>query len=111
CCVPFLAGTAFATQTVNFANVTRNGATVTGPLFVAVGDVVKFDALLAANGAANPPGTSGLGLCLEYSIPTSGDPTIANALSASYVGTGTPTALAGCSAGQSPVVPGANTMV
>src|SRR5512144_1232063 len=57
---------AIAVQSVDFANVSRNGVAAGSPLFVAAGDRVKFDAVLTANGAANPPGTSGLSLCLEY---------------------------------------------
>ena len=78
--VSLTSGLAQAVQTVNFANITRNGAAATNPVFVVSGDVVKFDASLTANGAANPPGTTGLGLCLEYKQSVVNDPTVANLL-------------------------------
>jgi hypothetical protein len=106
-----ISGLAEAVQTVNFTNITRNGAAATSPIFVVSGDVLKFDASLTANGAANPPGTTGLGLCLEYNQPAVNDPTIANLLATDLVAAGSPTALVDCIAGGATTTPGANFMV
>ncbi|MEO8137080.1 MAG: hypothetical protein ABI831_24270 [Betaproteobacteria bacterium] len=106
-----LAGAAHAAQIVQFTNVTRNGIAVTGPVFVGGGDAVKFDALLTANGAANPPGTLGLGLCLEYQRAAVNDPLITNVLSTGLVARGAPVPLSGCTQGGSPLVEGADFMV
>src|SRR5690349_22750369 len=78
--LPLFPLSAQAVQSVDFVNITRNGAPSSNPLFVTGGDVVRFDAYLTANGGANPPGTSGLGLCLEYKRAATGDPAIANVL-------------------------------
>ena len=44
-------------------------------VFVVGGDVLRFDASLTANGTQpNPPGTTGLGLCLEYQQSAVDDP-------------------------------------
>jgi len=110
-CAALLACTAHATQTVNFTNLTRNAAAVASPVFVGSGDTVKFDATLVANGSANPPGTGGLGLCLEYKRSATGDPAINNVLSNGNVGSGNPTPLEGCAAGGSTATAGADYMV
>lgn len=110
-CMPLFAGLAHAVQTVNISNVTRNGAAVNAPVFVAANDVIKFDAILAANGPSNPPGTAGLGLCLEYRRSAVGDPALANVLQTATVGNGTPTPLSDCIAGQAAIVPDADYMV
>jgi uncharacterized protein DUF5648 len=111
CCAPFVAGSASAVQTVQSVNTTRNGVAVASPVFVASGDVVKFDAMLTANGAQNPPGTSGLGVCLEYNAAAAGNPTLGGFYFNGNVGRGTPTALSACNAGGAANVPGADTMV
>ena len=105
------AGMAHAVQTVSIANLTRGGAPVTSPLFVAAGDVVKFDASLTANGSANPPGSFGLGLCLEYKVGAIGHPNIGNLSMTDLLANGDPDTLAGCTAGGSVNVPGADSMV
>ncbi|MFS8085834.1 MAG: hypothetical protein ACMG6H_09405, partial [Acidobacteriota bacterium] len=105
------AGLAQAVQNVNFANLTRNGVGATNPMFVVSGDIVKFDASLTANGTSNPPGTTGLGLCLEYKQSAVNDPTVNNLLATDNVADGTPTALADCIAGGAVVTPGADFMV
>lgn len=110
-CACLLAGAAQALQTVQFANVTRNGSPVTGPLFVGTGDVVGFDALLTANGAANPPGTLGLGLCLLYQRAAAGDPVIRNLLPTGLVARGTAMPTSGCSEGGALPVAGTDFMV
>src|SRR5438552_11021588 len=88
CCTPLVTGLAHAVQTVGFANVARNGAAVSSPVFVGAGDSVKFDALLTANGASNPPGTAGLGLCLEYQRAAVNDPALANVFTSGRVANG-----------------------
>ena len=106
-----VAGMAQAVQTVNFANITRNAVATTGPVFVAGGDIVKFDASLTANGTSNPPGTAGLGLCLEYQRSAVNDPAISHLLSTGIVASGTPAALSGCVAGGAVVTAGADFMI
>ena len=106
-----MSGLAQAVQTVNFANITRNAAAVTSPVFVVSGDVVKFNASLTANGLANPPGTTGLGLCLEYKQSVVNDPTIGNLLATDLFADGTPSAISGCTAGGSSLTAGADFMV
>jgi hypothetical protein len=100
-----------ATQTVNFTNLTRNGTAVTSPVFIASGDVVKFDATLTASGASNPPGTTGLGLCLEYKQSAVNDPTIANILPTDAFPIGSPTPRSDCVAGGATTTLGADFMV
>ncbi len=117
------ASSAFAEQRVDMLNLTRNGVAVPGTppavLFVKPGDMIKFDATLTQNGP--PPGdpnyatakTTGIGLCLEYTLAQVGDPVIANVF--------TPEALApptaqngappGCTAGGSTDIPGADRFV
>lgn len=111
CCAPLITGLAHAVQTVDFANVTRNGAAVASPVFVGAGDSVKFDAMLDANGASNPPGTAGLGLCLEYKRAALNDPTLGNVFTSGRVANGQPSPLSECTAGSSPAVAGADYMV
>lgn len=110
-CAPLVAGLAQAVQTVSFANITRNAVAATAPVFVASGDIVKFDASLTANGNSNPPGTAGLALCLEYKQSAVNDPTIGHLLSIGILANGTPTALSGCVAGGAVLVAGADFMV
>ena len=107
-CASLLAGAAQALQTVQFANVTRNGSTVTGPVFAGAGDVVGFDAVLTANGDTS---TLGLGLCLLYQRAAAGDPVIRNLLSTGLVARGTPAPVSGCNDGGALPVPGADFMV
>jgi hypothetical protein len=102
---------AIAVQSVDFANVSRNGVAAGSPLFVAAGDRVKFDAVLTANGAANPPGTSGLSLCLEYPRAAAGDPVIASVLATGNVANGAPTQVFECDAGNAAPIAGADFMV
>ncbi|MEO7760696.1 MAG: hypothetical protein ABIS68_02160 [Casimicrobiaceae bacterium] len=109
--VAFFSGLANSAQTVDFSNISRNGVAVSAPVFAAGGDTVQFDAMLTANGASNPPGTKGLGLCLEYARAALGDPILADILSTDQVASGSPTPLSGCTAGQSASVPGADFMV
>lgn len=98
-------------QTVDVVNLTRNGAAVAGPVFVSAGDVIKFDALLTANGTTAAP-AAGLGLCLEYKQSLLGDPTIRNLYNNNtLLANGQPSELNGCTAGNSTVVPGADWMV
>ncbi|MBK7471383.1 MAG: hypothetical protein IPI73_12885 [Betaproteobacteria bacterium] len=110
-CAAVAAGHAHAVQTVTFANLTRNGVAISGPVFVANGDRVKFDASLVANGASNPPGTAGLGLCLEYKRSAAGDPAIGNLLQTGLVADGVPTALGNCDKAGAAAVAGADFMV
>ncbi|MBK9606685.1 MAG: hypothetical protein IPO58_09850 [Betaproteobacteria bacterium] len=110
-CAAVAAGHAHAVQTVTFANLTRNGVAISGPVFVANGDRVKFDASLVANGASNPPGTAGLGLCLEYKRSAAGDPAIGNLLQTGLVADGVPTALNNCDKAGAAAVAGADFMV
>jgi hypothetical protein len=111
--LPLLSLSAHAVQSVDFVNITRNGVAGSNPLFVAGGDVIRFGANLTANGGANPPGTSGLGLCLEYKRAATGDPAISNVLPTGNVGTGNPAPVSGCGdGGPNPVpVPGTDYMV
>jgi hypothetical protein len=111
CGVPLATSVAHAVQTVDFVNITRNGVASSNPVFVAGGDIVKFDAYLTANGDANPPGTAGLGLCTEYKRAATGDPLISTVLSTGNVGNGAPTPIAGCNEGGAAAVPGADFMV
>jgi hypothetical protein len=111
CCVPLATSVAHADQTVDFVNITRNGVASSNPVFVVAGDTVQFDAYLTANGGANPPGTSGLGLCTEYKRAATGDPLIRNILSAGIVGSGDPTPATDCTDGSAPLVPGVDYMV
>lgn len=110
-CAALVAVQAHAVQTVNFANLTRNGVAISGPVFVGNGDRVKFDASLVANGASNPPGTAGLGLCLEYKRSAAGDPAIGNLLQTGLVADGGPSALDSCNKGGAAAVAGADFMV
>ena len=110
-CAPFVTSSAWALQRVDVANVTRNSVAVSSPVFVGAGDVVKLDARLTANGASNPPGTSGLGICIEYKGSAVGNPVIASVFADGNVGRGTPMALSGCDAGGAVNVSGADTMV
>jgi hypothetical protein len=102
---------AAAVQSVDFVNIARNEAPASNPVFASAGDRIRFDARLIANGAANPPGTSGLSLCLEYPRGATGDPAIANVLATGNVANGAPTQLSGCDAGAAPPVAGADFMV
>ena len=110
-CATLAAGQAHAVQTINFANLTRNGVTISAPVFVANGDRVKFDASLVANGPSNPPGSAGLSLCLEYKRSGVGDPAIGNLLQTGLVANGVPSALGRCGAGGAAAVAGADFVV
>ncbi|MBK9609823.1 MAG: hypothetical protein IPO58_26950 [Betaproteobacteria bacterium] len=110
-CAAVAAGHGHAVQTVNFANLTRNGAAISAPVFVANGDRVKFDASLVANGPSNPPGSAGLSLCLEYKRSAVGDPAIGNLLQTGLVANGVPSALGRCGAGGAAAVAGADFVV
>ena len=99
---------AHGVQTVAIANLTLGGTPATSPVFVAAGDVVKFDAVLTANGAVNPPGTNGLGLCLEYAQAIAGDPAILRLESTGLIANGRPQAILGCNDGGAVNVPGAD---
>ena len=114
------AGAAQAEQRVDILNLTRNTIAVAGTppaaLFVKSGDVIKFDATLTQNGVAgnNAAKTTGLGLCLEYRLAATGNPTIANLFTGpDYIGANPPTAQAGpnCTAGGSATIAGADTVV
>ncbi|MBK8742724.1 MAG: IPTL-CTERM sorting domain-containing protein [Betaproteobacteria bacterium] len=98
-------GTAQAVQTVNFANITRNGSAATSPVFVVSGNTVGFDASMTVNGPTNS--TTGLGLCLVYNLAATGDPTVANVLVTDSVGGAFATYVPGtsCQAGTSPNYP------
>jgi len=98
-------------QSVGIANVTRNGVVAANPVFARAGDRIRFDAVLVANGPSNPPGTSGLSLCLVYPRAVTGDPAVANVLATGNVANGAPTQLFGCDAEGSQPVPGADFMV
>ena len=91
----------------------RGGVVATSPLFVSPGDVVKLDLMLSVNGAANPPGNSGLGVCLEYERGIAGDPLFANVLPTDLAADGAPQALGttDCRKGGAVDVPGADTTV
>jgi hypothetical protein len=102
---------AVAVQSVDFANIARNGVPASNPVFAGAGDRIRFDARLVANGAANPPGTSGLSLCLEYPRAATGDPVIANVLATGNVANGAPSPLSDCDSGGAAPVPGADFMV
>ena len=47
------------------------------PVFVATGDVIRFDTMLTRNGP-NPSASTGLGLCLQYAKGVAGTPVIRN---------------------------------
>ena len=103
-----------AVQQVDVQNVTRNGVTVQGPVFVAAGDRVKFDAVLSVNGSSGS--TTGLGLCLEFASSIAGVPVIGNVLQNSFIGQGSADPVANCHNSSSTVagsvqVPGSDTTV
>jgi hypothetical protein len=112
-------GVAHAVQEVDFTNVQVNGVTATSPVFVKAGDTLTFSATLTQNGASNPPGTTGLGLCLEYNQAVVGDPatdpttttSFTHVLTTDQTADGVPTPLSDCVAGGATTTPGANTMV
>ena len=109
-CASLLAASAQAVQTINFTNVTRGGAPVTGAIFVAPTNIIQFDVTLATNG---PTGvTAGLGLCLDYVNTKIGDPLITQVYSNQRSANGGPTPIsASCNQAAGTPVPGADTQI